>query len=381
MRRTYVALAAAFALLVAGCGGGDTAPTTSTTNDVTTTTAAATATTTSSVDEVTTSTTNPTTTTSTTEAPAPMAPEGSMLITNEDGIFVATLDGAASQVLDADPAVVGGMVHFALDDTRGGIVIQPHENPWTSVGDDSIIYRVPQGSSNVQELLVPAADQGLRLEDVATRDGVTSVYYTRRFGETPDTAEQTLRRFNLDDKTVSEIALVGGWESGSSPISVGGDTIVRNGSGEAYFWITFTDLDNNEFASPANPIPDGGFDCVPECFYYADLSPDGSEVAFGRLAPNGSGFYTTPEIEVREVVSGDLLLSITLPDLSASGYIDSIDLSATHVLINIVEEGSDYPVATVVDLASGLSVGQAPVNGVARFLRSVPDLAGVISWP
>jgi hypothetical protein len=379
MRRTYVALLASFALLVAGCGGGDTATTTSTAADVTTTTVATT--TTPPVDDTTSSTTSSTTTTSTTEAPAPVPPDGSMLITNEDGIFVATLDGASSQLLDADSTVVGGMVHFAIDDTRGGIVIQPHESPWTSVGDDSIIYWVPQGSSNVQELLVPAADQGLRLEDVATRDGVTSVYYTRRFGDTPDTAEQTLRRFDLDDRTVSEIALVGGWESGSSPISVGGDTIVRNGSGEAYFWITFTDLDNNEFASPANPIPDGGFDCVPECFYYADLSPDGSEVAFGRLAPNGSGFYTTPEIEVRDIASGDLLLSVTLPELSASGYIDSVDLSATHVLINIVEEGSDYPVATVVDLASGLSVVQAPVNGVARFLRSVPDLAGVISWP
>jgi hypothetical protein len=379
MRRTYVALLASFALLVAGCGGGDTATTTSTADDVTTTTVATT--TTPPVDDTTSSTTSSTTTTSTTEAPAPVPPDGSMLITNEDGIFVATLDGASSQLLDADSTVVGGMVHFAIDDTRGGIVIQPHESPWTSVGDDSIIYWVPQGSSNVQELLVPAADQGLRLEDVATRDGVTSVYYTRRFGDTPDTAEQTLRRFDLDDRTVSEIALVGGWESGSSPISVGGDTIVRNGSGEAYFWITFTDLDNNEFASPANPIPDGGFDCVPECFYYADLSPDGSEVAFGRLAPNGSGFYTTPEIEVRDIASGDLLLSVTLPELSASGYIDSVDLSATHVLINIVEEGSDYPVATVVDLASGLSVVQAPVNGVARFLRSVPDLAGVISWP
>jgi hypothetical protein len=379
MRHTYVALLASFALLVAGCGGGDTATTTSTAADVTTTTVATT--TTPPVDDTTSSTTSSTTTTSTTEAPAPVPPEGSMLITNEDGIFVAPLDGASSQLLNADSTVVGGMVHFAVDDTRGGIVIQPHESPWTSVGDDSIIYWAPQGSSNVQELLVPAADQGLRLEDVATRDGVTSVYYTRRFGDTPDTAEQTLRRFDLDDRTVSEIALVGGWESGSSPISVGGDTIVRNGSGEAYFWITFTDLDNNEFASPANPIPDGGFDCVPECFYYADLSPDGSEVAFGRLAPNGSGFYTTPEIEVRDIASGDLLLSVTLPELSASGYIDSVDLSATHVLINIVEEGSDYPVATVVDLASGLSVVQAPVNGVARFLRSVPDLAGVISWP
>jgi len=304
-----------------------------------------------------------------------------MLITNEEGVFVATLGGVVSQVLDADAAAVGGIVQFAIDDTRGGIVVAPSVEPWLNLGSDSIVYWAPQGADSLQELLVPAADQGILLEDVAARDGGVFVYYTRRSGTTPPTAKQFLRSFDLDTKSVTEIAQVGGWESATSPISVGGDTIVRNGAGEAYFSIIFSDLAGNEFESPANPMPGGSFDCIPECFYYADLSPDGSRVGFGRLGPNGSGFYTIPEIEVRDVATGDLVLSVTLPELPADGYIDSVDVSDTHVLINIVEEGSEFPSATVVDMASGLVVTPAPVSGVARFLRSVPELNGVISWP
>jgi hypothetical protein len=304
-----------------------------------------------------------------------------MLITNEDGIFVATLDGVTAQVLNADESAVGGIVDFALDDTRGGVVVQPHRS-WPYTGLDSIVYWAPQGASGLQELLVPTADQRLQLEDVQPQGDTVMVYYTRREGDTPDTSQQTLRRFDLDAKSVAEVAVVGGWESGSSPISVGGDTMVRSGAGEAYYWIYFSDLMDNPFDSPANPMPDGEFDCFPECFYFADLSPNGDRVAVARLAPNPGGFYTIPEIELREVATGNLVMSVTLPELNASGFIDSLDVSTTHVLINIVEEGAVFPVATVVDIASGgLTVEPAPIGGIARFLRSIPDVDGVITWP
>jgi hypothetical protein len=146
--------------------------------------------------------------------------------------------------------------------------------------------------------------------------------------------------------------------------------------------MIFSDLSDNVFDSPANPIPDGEFDCVPECFWYGDLSPDGSLVALGRLAPNAGGFPIIPEIEVRNVASGDLVMSVTLPAMAASGYIESLDVSETHVLINVVEEGSVFPFATVIEIASGgISAQPAPIGGIARFLRSMPDLDGVLSWP
>ena len=374
--RRLIVVLLSFALPAAACGGDDSVASTSTVPATTVTeaptTSAAPATTTAA----------PTTTTTTTEPPPAGPPPGSVLITNEDGVYVGTIDGVASQVIDADPGVVGGMIGFAIDDTVGGIVFQPNHQPFLYMGDDSIVYWVPQGSGAPQELLVPAADQGLGLEDVVNNDGV-QVYYTRVEGRSsPETAKQTLRRFDVAATTVTEVTTVGGWESGSSPISAGGNTIVSNGVGEGYYWMSFYDLDGVLFDSPANPIPDGEFDCAPECFYYGDVSPDGTLLAVGRLATNAGGFAIVPEIEVRNIATGAVVLSVVLPEVPAFPWIHSLDLSDTHVLINIVEEGSEYPYATIVDIASGgLVTYPAPVGGVARFLRSMPDLDGVVAWP
>lgn len=380
--RKLIGLAAALLLVAAGCGDNEPAATTFTPR--TTTTAVSTPATTTTAMPMTTTTAAPTTTTATSEPPAPEFPPGAVLITNEGGVYVGTLDGVASQVIAATPSAVGGMIAFAIDDSAGGVVFQPNRQPFIDLGDASIVYWVPQGAGTYQELLVPAADQGLALEDVVAQDGTPVVYYTRLEGPAePETLQQTLRRFNTASKTVDEIALVGGWESGSSPISAGGDAVVSNGAGEGFYWINFYDLSGTLTESPANPIPDGEFDCVPtDCFWYADLSPDGTSVAFAKLAPNANGFPATPQIEVRDFASGDLEMAVTLPDLSTSGYIDSVDLSDDFVLINVVEEGSEYPVATIVDIASGgTTTYKAPVGGVARFLRSMPDLDGVVTWP
>ncbi len=380
MTSTRLILALALVVLATGCSD-DGAETTTSTSAAPPVTTAAPETTTTAAPATTAAPT--TTTTTTTEPPPDGPPAGSVLITGEEGVFVATLDGVAAKVIDADETAVNGLIDFAIDDTRGGIVFQPNRGSWFFKGSDSIVYWVPMGAGAYQELLVPAADQGLALEDVAEHETSTAVYYTRtEGGNDPAATLQTLRQFDLDTKAVTEIAVVGGWESGSSPISVGGTSIVKNSGAEGFVWIDFMDLTGVEFDSPANPLPVDEFDCFPDCFYYADLSPDGTKVALGRLAPNADGFPTTPEIEVRDVVTGDLELAVSLPDVATFPWIHSLDLSDTHVLINIVEEGSEYPVATIVDIASGgLTTYAAPVGGVARFLRSMPDLAGVPSWP
>jgi hypothetical protein len=52
------------------------------------------------------------------------------------------------------------------------------------------------------------------------------------------------------------------------------------------------------------------------------------------------------------------------------------------VLINLVEEGSEYPVARIIEIGPGAAVSHvAPIGGIARFLRSMPELEGVVSWP
>ncbi len=379
--RRFIVLVFVLALMATACGGDD-ADTSTTSAPETTVTAAPTTTAAPATTTVAPATTSSTTTTTTTE-PAPVGPPpGSVLITNEDGVYVGTIDGVASQIIDADTSAIGGIIAFAIDDTAGGVVFQPNQQPFLFKGDDSIVYWVPQGAGAPQELLVPAADQGLGLEDVVD-DGRVQVYYTRVEGQgDPETAAQTLRRFDVAATAVTEVAIVGGWESGSSPISVGGDAIVSNGVGEGWFFMNFFDLDGVVFDSPANPIPDGEFDCGPDCFYFGDLSPDGTHVAVARLGTNSGGFAIVPEVEVRNVATGAVVMSVVLPEVPAFPWIHSLDLSDTHVLINIVEEGSEYPFATIIDIASGgLTTYPAPVGGVARFLRSVPDLDGVIAWP
>ena len=140
--RRLIVLFISLALLAAACGGDD-AVTTTTAAPATTVTEAPT----TSV-APTTTTAAPTTTsnTTTTEPPPAGPPPGSVLITNEDGVYVGTIDGVASQVIDADPGVVGGMIGFAIDDTVGGIVFQPNRQPFIFMGDDSIVYWIPRGS-------------------------------------------------------------------------------------------------------------------------------------------------------------------------------------------------------------------------------------------
>ena len=148
----------ACSLLATACSGDDATVSTTATEAPSSTTAAPETTTTSTA-PTTTSTT--TTTTTTTEPPAAGPPPGSVLVTGEEGVFVATLDGVASKVIDADELAVGGLIAFAIDDTRGGIVFQPNLGPWLATGADSIVYWAPAGSGSYRELLVPAADQGL----------------------------------------------------------------------------------------------------------------------------------------------------------------------------------------------------------------------------
>ena len=384
MSRRSMILFSVLAMMTATCGGEDSVgSTTIALPGVTTTSVSPTTATPTTITAAPTTAAPTTTTTTPTQPPQEPVPPGAMLVTNEDGVYVATLNGATSQVIAASPNAIGGLIAFAIDDTSGGIIFQPNRDPWRYEGDDSIVYWVPQGAAVGQELLVPAPDQGIGLEDVVSIGDTTSVLYTRVEGKgSPDTARQTLRSFDMDSRAVAEIGLVGGWESGSSPISGGGASIVTNGAGEAFFWINFMDTSGAIFDSTANPMPDGEFDCVPDCFWYADLSPDGTQVAFGRIAPNADGFPTVPEIEVREVATGELIMNATLPEIPAIGWIHSLDLIDGFVLINVVEEGSEYPAALILEVRPGKPTGYFPaIGGVARFLRSMPELDGVVSWP
>lgn len=383
---TWWGLVLALALIAAACGGGASdAPATTTTTAAlvgaaTTTTVPITTATTeapavATTQAPTTTTTAAPATTTTTVAPPTVAP-GTVLVTNEDGVYVVTLSGVIATVIDTNPGVVGGIINYAIDDTQGGVIFDLSGSPWTTWGNDSIIYRVPAGADAASTLLIPSATQGLSLEDVEIRDGDITVYYTRlETAAGPPEFFQTLRTYNLTSLSVTELGLVGGWESGSSAISVGADRTMRNWDGEGWSGVMIEDHAGTTLALAGNPEPDGVFDCYPDCVT-ASITPDGTKVAWARQTSTGL------EVTLTSLQSGAVLLNVTLPGIVA-GYVDRLDVNDDYIIVNTIEEGSEFPTAArIIDIASGgVTNYVVPIPGRASLLRSPIQTSGVVSWP
>ena len=264
----------ALTLIAAACGTGAVTTTTegpapTTTEGPAPTTTAAPATTTT----VAATTTTAAVTTTTTEAP-PSGPTaaapGTLLVANEDGVYEVTLSGTVNTIVD------GGIIHVAIDDTKGGIIFQPRVQPWSVFGTDSIVYRIGAGASSASTFLIPTSEQGLSLEDVVDNGGVKTYYTRLDTSAGGDQYIQTLRRYDVATGTVTELALVGGWESGSRNISIGGNRILRNWSGEGWEGASAMSLAGDEIVLAGTPNSEGQFDCRPDCAHAATISPDGT---------------------------------------------------------------------------------------------------------
>jgi|GEM_PF-5444679 len=385
--RSLAALLVGFALLSAACGGEAATTTTAgaapatTAGPAPTTTAEGASTTTSTTPETTIPATTTTTTTiaatTTTAAPVPTPPApGTVLITNEDGVYEVTLSGTVTQVIDADSGAVGGIIAFAIDDTAGGVIFQPGRSPWAVHGAASIVYRVEAGSSTPTAFLTPSDTQGLSLEDVID-SGTIKAYYTRleTAGGAPADYTQTLRVFDSVSGTVTELAIVGGWESGSSPISVGGSRIVRNWAAEIWSGVTVSDLSGSDVVAPGNPNPDGATDCIPMCGHAATVSPDGTQIAYAQQVGG------VLEIILADLASGTVMLTANMAP-PIGGYVESIDLNDAYIVVNLIEEGSEVPTrATIIDIASdGFTTYTAPIFGRAILTRA-QITSNLVSWP
>jgi hypothetical protein len=299
-----------------------------------------------------------------------------VLVTNEDGVYVVTLSGVISTVINADSGVVGGIINYAIDDTAGGVIFELPGSPWTTWGNDSIVYRVPAGANTATTLLIPSPTQGLSLEDVEVLSGDITVFYTRLETEAgPPEFLQTLRSYNLTSRSVTALGLVGGWESGSRAISVGTGRMLRNWDGEGWSGVTVEDHSGTVLSLAGNPEPDGVFDCYPGCVTAA-ITPDGANVAWARQT--GLGL----EVTLASLDSGAVILNVTLPGIIA-GSIDRLDVNDNYIVINTIEEGSEFPTtARIVDIASGgVTTYVVPIVGRAVLLRSPIQTSGVISWP
>lgn len=164
-----------------------------------------------------------------TDPPIGEAP-GPLLLFGDDGAYRLGADGSLIQL-------VSGPIMEIADDGDGGVVFQRRD-------EFDAVWWLPVDRTDPLDLLVTTSDaRTLVLEGVAGSGSTRSVVYQRRIGGgTPETSEQTLRRYRFDDRSVEQIAVTGGWESGSNFSTITGDQAVRLWSGEGFSSVGLLDL-------------------------------------------------------------------------------------------------------------------------------------------
>ncbi|MCP3976284.1 MAG: hypothetical protein GY720_17510 [bacterium] len=302
---------------------------------------------------------------STTEAPV-VSIGVQLLVSGPDGVFLVNDDGLAEQLVEGSAA-------FAIDDLAGGVLFQRERG---ALERRSVVYRVRSGSAEAIEALVPSSDQGLTLNGI-TGDGDTYVYYTRNEGSNIEDARQTLRRYSLETREVTELQVTGGWEAGSFPISVSESLILINWSAEVYHGMDFIDLRANSAAVAANPSPADGYEDCWECPSLGALSADGSQLVY---------FETVEGVKyavVKHLASGAEIRRIVLNVAGDDWWPVSFDLLDNYLVVNNVDV-SDWEIQRprLFDLSQ---VDPQPIfvgpRGEAYITRSPVSIAGPITFP
>lgn len=362
--RTASILMAITLVLTACSGTGDTASTTTTS-----VVASSTSSTSSAAPTDSTTTTAPppsstsTSTTTTTAAPEPTAlPE--LLIAAGDGAYLVGADGAVTLLIEGPTA-------FAIDDLAGGVLFQQERDTRQR---RSTVYRVQADGDRAVATLVADVDQSLSLRGITVDGDEAFVYYTRDEGDTPEDSSQTLRRYGLGSRRVTELSQIGGWESGAHPVSVGDGLLLLNWSSEATFGIEVTDLLGSTVSVPGNPSPpEGFFDCN-ICPFMGEISSDGTTLVYRQVV----GFNDFAVIV--DVATGEELHLVELNGINR-WLVTSFDLDANHLVVNRAHNDELLP-ALVYDLSQpSLPPIELAIAGEAYLTRSPITIAGPIPAP
>ena len=263
-----------------------------------------------------------------------------------------------------------------MADGTGGLVFQRSSDNFDLGPRATIISYLPPDSFEPQELLVPTGEQYLTLWDVD--DG--AVWYSRREGDSPETATETLRTYDFANRTVEQFAVTGGWESGSISVSVGGSTTVAYWHAEATSGFTYYSQGGGIVGFEGDPygadvfcgdgtLYDGGTgDLVgPTCYEHAVLSDDGRLAYYER---DFDGAQVRFILVVADLETGEELFRQDLERPDAGWLPVAMDLRGDQILVNRTETGvwdAPYIDAFLIDLASG-AVTEIGIDGQARFL-------------
>jgi len=288
-----------------------------------------------------------------------------VLVTGIDGVFQIGTDGTITGLLD-------GPVSVAVDDARGGLLYQLESGRSREPDDRStIVWWIPKGAGGAQELLVPAPSSRhlLTLHDTYATPSGFAVLYTRHETDHPvDEMVDSLRRFDVADRQVTELYSQGAIGQGFGDISAGGALISGTWYGGVGSECFLRDLDGRrvDLVPPAAGDP-----AADEYVGGCRLSADGTRLAFVTTHPE------RVTVSIRNLETGE---QTEFEILEGDGRVGSIDLSDRALLVNLERDGP-LP-ALVFDLDTpDVSPRQLPIAGVARFTNQPLDIGRQAASP
>ncbi len=140
----------------------------------------------------------------------------------------------------------------------------------------------------------------IRLLDAAIVDGAASALVTRRTGTTPEDTTERLLLVGVEDRSVTDLGVVGGWESGLDDGRFADGAIALRKSAEGFTWIAALDYSGTElWATPET------FDATLRMTVLSDtvlaLNP-------GWAADGAAPIFATRRFELR---SGELMENVS----------------------------------------------------------------------
>jgi hypothetical protein len=266
-----------------------------------------------------TTTTESTTTTSsttTTVAPLTWPPGAQVVVAAADGIHLATDEG--------DNLAVAEQVTVALALPDGGFLVQDRSGRYAPEGGENNQASTAIRRTNGGVLLAPQAGEWLRLHDVNVVGGEGYALVTIDSGTTPDDMSEDLVLVALDDGAVTPVAPVGGWEAGTSRLSLGADGSIV---GEYYVEATSGPLmlrtDGSPLIDPASLGLEGQYSDCATCPHLFSVSPDGRRI----------GWIENGALVVVDAANGRRQLDGPLPPDLAE-HVTGLEIGANELVLN-----------------------------------------------
>lgn len=306
--------------------------------------------------EAPTTTEEPTTTTeppTTTTVPPPAWPSGlSVVVASPDGVHVAR-DGA-------DELAAAERVAIALPLPGGGFLVQDRSGRYdATTGQESLpgatAIRRLGGAGGV--VLAPVGEQWLRLHDLGSVDGTLMALVSISSGTTPDDTIEELVLVPLDGGAQRSVGIIGGWESGTSRLHLGGRGIVGEASVEVTHGPLLLTVEGNPLVDPAVLGLQGSYVDCSTCPRLFATDPAGATI----------GWLESGALVVVNATNGQRVADVQLPGDLVAGAVELELVQGAAVISRRTEAGSPLP-PVVVDLASG-DTTLLGVSGIATAVR------------